>query len=51
MKINYFKFKALWVAIVEKVYDFEGPYETSKEIEEVGSLFAAFLHYTKPLRI
>ena len=34
---------ALWRAVMEKVYDFENPYETSKKIEEVGSLLPAAL--------
>ena len=48
--IGYSKFTVLWRIVMEKVYDFENPYETSKKIEEVRSLLAAILHTANPLR-
>ena len=39
--ISYSRFLVLWRTIMEKVYDFENPYETTKKVEEVGSLLVA----------
>lgn len=47
--ISYSRFTILWRTMMEKVYDFENPYATSKKIGEVGSLLAAILHIANSL--
>lgn len=40
--ISYSRFVELWQVIMEKVYDFENLYKTSKKIKEIGTACSGF---------